>query len=528
YFAFLISSRVLKAGFIKLDMLMLAIPIALGIQRLGCFSAGCCYGVPYEGIFNVQYHLCTPVGHSHIEDGLIGFGASSTSGLFPIQLLLSIGSFALAGFVWWGRRIKLFREGYHLLILALYLCLMFVADFWREGYNNPDFAVELYGLKKIQWFELAIALILFGLYFFKKRPKSYSNTIEERTYAYRNALKLLIPASIAVLLFWSWFTDLERITLIVNAIPAFVLSLERLRFPAYGIFKGVTVSLIILAISVHINLNGQKKSPYTDITLNYKQKGLYSYSQLDLGADVLKYSHNHDYNTVTTSTCDGTSTHVEPTGPTYSISTNSYYVNYSANRLRIENANKYFLHRFIGGGNFGISSEYANNNTERYKVGGIHFQYIFDSEWVGAGAGFSFGRYSPTTQVNQEYFFNYLKTGDFPVWKAGPILYGRVFPRRIAYAYGSMGNDMFSYGYNNNDSWVEYGFGSGLGRHDGTKLEFGVINYNRSNDIGLSSTFQIYVMNRFGIHLKVINNFSVKSFQGIGGISYRFNHQKLD
>ena len=51
---------------------ILSLPLIYGIAKIGCFLAGCCYGIPYNGIFNVTYTYDLNIS------------------LFPIQLLESI------------------------------------------------------------------------------------------------------------------------------------------------------------------------------------------------------------------------------------------------------------------------------------------------------------------------------------------------------------------------------------------------------------------------------------------------------
>ena len=34
---------------------MLSLPLMYSISKIGCFLAGCCYGIPYDGIFSVTY-----------------------------------------------------------------------------------------------------------------------------------------------------------------------------------------------------------------------------------------------------------------------------------------------------------------------------------------------------------------------------------------------------------------------------------------------------------------------------------------
>ena len=51
------------------------IPLIHAFGRIGCFMAGCCYGIPYSGIFHIMFHS-SPVGPNGIN-------------LFPVQLVES-------------------------------------------------------------------------------------------------------------------------------------------------------------------------------------------------------------------------------------------------------------------------------------------------------------------------------------------------------------------------------------------------------------------------------------------------------
>ena len=62
---FSLNNKLLKYSIISL-------PLTYGISKMGCFLAGCCYGIPYDGILSVTY-----------TNGL-------NIPLFPVQLLESI------------------------------------------------------------------------------------------------------------------------------------------------------------------------------------------------------------------------------------------------------------------------------------------------------------------------------------------------------------------------------------------------------------------------------------------------------
>ena len=71
-----VYSRQFKVSFSQLMSVMLpSIPLIHAVGRLGCFAAGCCYGIPYHGPFHVIF-THSPIAPSGIP-------------LFPVQLVES-------------------------------------------------------------------------------------------------------------------------------------------------------------------------------------------------------------------------------------------------------------------------------------------------------------------------------------------------------------------------------------------------------------------------------------------------------
>ena len=80
----LIYSKIKKvAAFDYLDYMIPHIAIVQGFGRIGCFLAGCCYGIHYTGIGAITFHdsIMAPNGVS----------------LFPVQILLSVANFVSFG-----------------------------------------------------------------------------------------------------------------------------------------------------------------------------------------------------------------------------------------------------------------------------------------------------------------------------------------------------------------------------------------------------------------------------------------------
>ena len=75
-------------------------PLGLGIQKIGCFLNGCCYGKPSDLFCTVKYPVGTSAHFHQVADGLIGENAAYTLGVMPVQLFEAISLMALSYLVW--------------------------------------------------------------------------------------------------------------------------------------------------------------------------------------------------------------------------------------------------------------------------------------------------------------------------------------------------------------------------------------------------------------------------------------------
>jgi phosphatidylglycerol:prolipoprotein diacylglycerol transferase len=128
--------------------------------RIGCFFAGCCFGLPWDGLLAVSY------------DASISTEIAGVS-LFPVQLVFALSFSAL----WWllvsiYLKLKKAPEG---LIFGLYLffasLIRFILDFWR----GDRLEIFMYGCTKYQLLSLGIlvfsaSFIVYLLRFSSKRP----------------------------------------------------------------------------------------------------------------------------------------------------------------------------------------------------------------------------------------------------------------------------------------------------------------------------------------------------------------------
>jgi len=120
--AALLARRYRLPGWATADVLAPGVAIGQAIGRLGCFSAGCCWGratnVPWAVTFTDVYaarQVGTPID----------------TPLHPSQLYESFGVFLVFLFLLWLAPRKRFHGAVTLAYVALYSTLRFVLEFWR-------------------------------------------------------------------------------------------------------------------------------------------------------------------------------------------------------------------------------------------------------------------------------------------------------------------------------------------------------------------------------------------------------------
>jgi phosphatidylglycerol:prolipoprotein diacylglycerol transferase len=137
-----------------LDLIAPSIPIIHGFGRIGCFFAGCCYGITYYGPFHVIFHN-TPFAPTEIP-------------LLPVQLIES-GLNLTAGIVLLIFAGRIRKPGRILGIYLIYYAVMrFVLEYFRG-----DIERGLYGgLSTSQWISILILPVGIWLYYGIRTIKS--------------------------------------------------------------------------------------------------------------------------------------------------------------------------------------------------------------------------------------------------------------------------------------------------------------------------------------------------------------------
>lgn len=129
------------------DMYVAVLPLGHALGRVGCFFAGCCYGIPHDGLFSHTYIAAygnTPLGVP----------------LLPIQLIESILLlivFGLGMLIYHRKQVYDFDQC--LYYLMAYPLIRFVLEFWRGDVERGSMWV----FSTSQWISLillAVAVLL--------------------------------------------------------------------------------------------------------------------------------------------------------------------------------------------------------------------------------------------------------------------------------------------------------------------------------------------------------------------------------
>lgn len=113
-------------GWRTADVLAPGVIIGQAIGRLGCFSAGCCWGKPTQVPWAVTF---TDIYAAR------QVGTPMDVAVHPSQLYESAAAFLLFLFLLWLARRKRFHGQVALAYIALYSVIRFTLEFWR---GDPD------------------------------------------------------------------------------------------------------------------------------------------------------------------------------------------------------------------------------------------------------------------------------------------------------------------------------------------------------------------------------------------------------
>lgn len=149
------------------DATMGTVPLGFGIGKIGCFLAGCCYGMPSAaGLRFAPGSLCYGTQQ---RAGELPRGATASNPVHPVQLYDMLFGFALfAGLVLLQRKSK--RPGEVFAASAVgYSAYRFVIEFFRNDPDRHTFGASV--LTDSQFTAIAVFLVAAGCWAYLRMRK---------------------------------------------------------------------------------------------------------------------------------------------------------------------------------------------------------------------------------------------------------------------------------------------------------------------------------------------------------------------
>ena len=163
------AQKALGTKYRALDAFGFLIPVVMILQRLGCTSAGCCFGKPVSNGLGIAYTEQYPIHSYHSITGVIESGADISAFVHPVQLYM-VFSQVIIGIVLILLRNKLKQSGSIFLLAVSFTTLTrFWIEFFRDPATNHQLGGEFLGLKIIQWVLIGITAISFTVLVWNER-----------------------------------------------------------------------------------------------------------------------------------------------------------------------------------------------------------------------------------------------------------------------------------------------------------------------------------------------------------------------
>jgi phosphatidylglycerol:prolipoprotein diacylglycerol transferase len=499
-----------------LDSFAFALPLAIAIQRMGCFLAGCCHGKIATVPWAVTYPVNSLAHYHHFQSGLIANADFVSLPVHPVQLYEVIGILTCLILLINIRKYLKAQGSLFYCSSLLYILVKIVVEFFRDPLAHTVGGKMIGIFNTTQWFLLPVSLMLIFILTIKEfSPKNLKNIPPDKDLGLTHTFWIIITLSTVLWIMRSWFTYPEMLALAINLFAAIALAGYRITRNIYYspnrwlYLASFLIPVVTMAQTVPENeQDSLLVKTFKSLSIGYGSGNLVNSHTVHYGEGCDRVSNteyfNHDYQLI---------------GYGFSrsmvIPAIHQRINLNINAL----TGKHIETR--------ISDNKKNIN---YLLGVSPFVSI-DRRWVGVGIGLNWGRLTYILESISEYHppplpvpSSRTKHTDFY-----PQFYARLGHERIFY---------IDYHYANHFPSAlpgfqkQIGLGTSFGAKNGLKCRF-----------GLADNFK-YVAGYFPFKNRVVlepliiwgqspyfidtsnNNEPSNLYQFSLGFSYRFNHKE--
>jgi len=489
------------------DAFAFALPLAFGIQRIGCFFAGCCYGkttmLPWAVIYPPQ-----SLAHYHqFQDGLLSFGDLVSMPVHPVQLYEVILLLATVLLVLRYRK-KFIRSG-SLMILSMILILTsrFLTEFWRDSHAHTIGGQEIWIFNTTQLVILpAVITLILALRHGETRTRRVTQHSKDSDLGLSAAFFILFSIVAISLSLTYWFELTEFFAISLTLFVAMSIVVYRL---ILNYFLSPYKWLYMAGLLIPLFLMSQTLPNRTGDTENMKK-----YKSLKIGYATGHFENLH--NVGQGSGCDRVSD-TEYFDQKYSLIGAGYEISriYQNPYEQVSFGIKSWMGNHY---QTRLSDQFQTKNT----LFGISPYALLETHWFGTGGGVNIGNLVIITENQHIDGTGFPETG-FKKYNIYPQLYFRFGPRSLIYLDYRLADQFPSAlpGFRH-----QFGIGTGLGKNNGLALRLGSntdsINYLAAI-IPIKNTVVLEPVFLWGKSPKYESNKTFIQFSV--GLSYRFDFQ---
>lgn len=516
--ALILSARFLGLGKSVLDMYAWISPIGFGIQKIGCFFNGCCYGIQSDLPWSIKYPTGTSAHFHHYFNGMIDGQEGLSLNVHPVQIYEMLLFFGIAYLVW--RTLNYWKKSGSSLLFSLFLFLIFrfIFEFLRDpdssGFSNNTFL----GVRVFQWVLLILGIV-FGLALLwnESRRKPLLGKYEQAEPTVSKSIIYIISVSAIIYIFRGLFTPFELISLDIRFVPAILLMAYRIynSYPVLRLRLATTSFLVLPLVFLSQSLPDDTLKRVRPIKDFYKND-VNTYKRVDFGTSIGTYNSALEYNP-----------QQGECGTTYSTEAYEYvYRVLGGGYSTVNQENKLTTSKGInlwGGLNKEINI--SNSDEKTRFLFGVNPFIKYDFRWFGIGFGAHAGNLRWVPQAPSKDFSVPDATKFFVILPEFMMRLGRQDILDLKYSYGFNSPTMFPVVMN------ELSLGSGFGNKTNYSFRYGVAFSDNNSNQFISA--EGLVDKKVGLIVKY--NFGNSSNYGPSpdlhgriqlGFNYRFGFEK--
>ncbi len=449
-----------------LDPFAVIVPLSFGIQKIGCFLNGCCYGITTTLPWGVQYPENTLPHYHQFVSGLIGTNDALSQPVHPVQLYEMAGGFLVA-FIVFSNRKRWKSNGSSFTFSVLLFCLFrFLTEFFRDIQAHAT-GGEMAGIfNQIQWAMLLAIVSLSIVLFYRERivlPRM-DVSFASSTIGIKPGLIVFTFEALLILALRHWFSTSELIAVLLTFFISGVIILIRILHEIVS--SRTRIGYAILLILPFLITSQTIPANKEDSTLVLKS------TRISFGMVTGNFENSIRQVTGTTETGCGTSDLYETSYFKQKYTVGGAAISFRDEFPQKKFATNYGMNLYLGQNReillrkSGESSPPSSLESKTLLYG-LNPYIKFDAKWLGFGGGLHVGnlRYPQNEEKNmKDITTSMVKTSVFP------DIYLRIGPLKsffVDYHFADQFAAPFPYLYQ------QIGIGTGLGLNNNTNLRLG-------------------------------------------------------